>query len=151
MAGKGSALARVGICCLLAAPCFLHLPPYCVSISHLQQLHIEAAGWGGGWVSRAWGSWEVLGANSFLLYSSSFSSSGNAAVSLRLLTRAAERLGEVGSTPVGKHQKSALSWGLVATATQRGAGTGCWGGAGWPWWRAGAAPSPRELLVELPQ
>lgn len=52
MAGEGSALVRVGVCRLLAAPCFLHLPPYHVSISHLQQPHIKAAGWGGGWFSR---------------------------------------------------------------------------------------------------
>lgn len=70
---------------------------------------------------------------------------------LRLLTRAAERPGEVGSTLVGKHQKSALSWGQVAAATQRGAGTGGRVGAEWPWWRAGAAPSPRELLMGQPR
>lgn len=36
--------------CPLAAPHFLHLPLQCVSIStYLQQLHVGAAGQGGGW------------------------------------------------------------------------------------------------------
>lgn len=52
---------------------------------------------------------------------------------------------------MGKHQKSALSWGRVATATQRGAGMGYRVGAEWLCWRAGAAPSPRELLVGQPR
>lgn len=65
-----------------------------------------------------------MGDSSSLLYSSFFSSSGNAAVPLRLLTRAAKRPGEVGGTPVGKCQKSAPSWGRAATIIRGGVGTG---------------------------
>lgn len=95
----------------LLSPCcssFLPFPLHRVSIfTHLQQPHFGAARQRGGW-----GLGELQVTTLFaLLYSSSSSSSGDLAVPLRLLTRGAERPGEVGSHLGGKWQKSASSWG----------------------------------------